>query len=206
MQTLTKTIERDFNKEAFAKKYIEHHQSYNQLLGRKIAKALTQMGVDGHHILDAGCGFGGVDFTLLEELPNVQITGLDLSNTLITYACQEIESPDNDQLYGRVRFVLGDVQQIPFEADTFDCVISANVLHLVDRPIQMLNEIERVLKPDGKLYLINIRYSNILGLLDKVFNETYPIAMVKNLIARSNLREGSFKTEAMYWSWSYTVI
>ena len=68
-------------------------------------------------------------------------------------------------LGGRVRFDKADVYQIPYLEDTFDVVLNINMVHLVDNPIQMLNEIERILIPGGFLYIADLRRS-FLGLFD----------------------------------------
>ena len=48
---------------------------------------------------------------------------------------------------------------MPFEDDSFDVVVSVNTFHVVDDPVAMLNEIERILKPEGILGLSCIKRS-----------------------------------------------
>jgi ubiquinone/menaquinone biosynthesis C-methylase UbiE len=90
-------------------------------------------------------------------------------------------------LAGRVRFVRGDVQDMPFDDAAFDAAVSIDTLHVVASPVAMLNECERVLKPRGVLAIKNIRRS-WLAWLDGVFRTAYTAGEVRELVGRSRLR------------------
>lgn len=79
---------------------------------------------------------------------------------------------------------------MPFENESFDAVISLNVLHVVDDPIAMLNEIERVLAPDGIAFISDIRRS-WLGLLMPILKTAYSPGEVAQLLQRSRLRHST---------------
>ena len=98
---------------------------------------------DGATILDLGCGPGGLAFELVARLPEARIVGLDLSPSMIERAKRhEAEA-------GRLRFVVGDAADLPFEAETFDVVVSTLSLHHWAEPAASLAEIRRVLRPGG---------------------------------------------------------
>jgi ubiquinone/menaquinone biosynthesis C-methylase UbiE len=90
------------------------------------------------------------------------------------------------------------VHQIPYNDDSFDVAISTNMVHLVDDPVQMLNEIERILVPDGCLFIADVRRSWI-GLLDKTFKSALTLDEAEDLIDRSDVREGSFSSSLLWW-------
>ncbi len=52
-------------------------------------------------------------------------------------------------------FEVADAMRLPYADDSFDAVLIANALHIVPDPIQVLREIDRVLRPDGLLIAPN---------------------------------------------------
>ena len=98
---------------------------------------------DGATILDLGCGPGGLAVELVARLPEVRIVGLDLSPSMIERAKR------HESEGGRLRFIVGDAADLPFEAETFDVVVSTLSLHHWAEPAASLAEIRRVLRPGG---------------------------------------------------------
>ena len=104
----------------------------------------------GLHVLDTGTGTGE-DAQEMAKLvaSNGQIVGLDLSQIMIDEAklCVQDQSLS-------LRFVQGDIQQLPFENATFDrCYADRIFIHLPD-PQLALSELVRVTKPGGKLLIV----------------------------------------------------
>ncbi|MCK4577526.1 MAG: methyltransferase domain-containing protein, partial [Candidatus Marinimicrobia bacterium] len=72
----------------------------------------------GSRGLDVGCGIGGPALLLAEAVaPEGQVTGLDLSPELLDHAKRAAEESG---LSAQVSFREGDMNQIPFDDDTFD--------------------------------------------------------------------------------------
>jgi ubiquinone/menaquinone biosynthesis C-methylase UbiE len=57
----------------------------------------------------------------------------------------------------RVDFRLGNVEKIPFPEQSLDLVISTASLHHWTDPVKVLNEVDRVLRPGGAYYIIDLR-------------------------------------------------
>jgi len=72
------------------------------------------------------------------------------------------------------------VQQIPYPENSFDAAININLLHLVDDPIRMLNEIMRILVPDGHLFIADLRRS-LLGYVEDEIRSALTIPEAKSI-------------------------
>lgn len=93
--------------------------------------------------LDAGCGTGAVAFALAPHV--AEVVGVD---TRLDYLEAARESaPEN------VRFVEGDVMELPFGYAEFDLVCCHRVLHHVRRPELAVAELARVARPGGKVFI-----------------------------------------------------
>ena len=82
--------------------------------------------------------------------------------------------------------------------NTFDVAININMLHLVDDPIRMLNEIERVLVPGGYLFVSDLRRS-LLGYVEDEIRSALTIPEAKSLFEESELRHGIFRWGLLWW-------
>ena len=186
---------RVFDDEAFAQRYAERHRKMVERFGREYADKLVSRGFRGGRIIDVGCGFGGMNIDLAHRFVESEIIGIDLSDPLLRLANRSAQAAD---LGDRVGFEKADVHQIPYDDNSFDVVINTNMVHLANDSVQMLNEIERILAPDGCLFIANIRRSWI-GLLDKTFKSALTLDEARELVDRSSLREGSFSSSLLWW-------
>jgi ubiquinone/menaquinone biosynthesis C-methylase UbiE len=114
-------------------------------------------------ILDVACGTGEFERLLLEQNPTQQITGIDLSENMLNVAREKY------QTYPNVEFHQASVDSLSFESDSFDMVVSASAFHYFDRPQVALTEMKRVLKPNGKLVILD-------------WNKDYPIVRILDWI------------------------
>jgi ubiquinone/menaquinone biosynthesis C-methylase UbiE len=100
--------------------------------------------VDGHRVLDAGCGSGPLSAALLAK--GAVVTGFDSSSAMLKLARQRLG--ENADLH------LADLSQpLPFADGTFDDVVVSLVLHYLRDWTAPLAELRRVLKPGGRLLL-----------------------------------------------------
>jgi len=56
-------------------------------------------------------------------------------------------------IYENVKFEQGNILQIDYPDESFDVVVAANVIHLLDEPYQALRELDRVCKKGGRLII-----------------------------------------------------
>ncbi len=88
-------------------------------------------------LLDVCCGSGVVGHAFRHKVAHM--TGLDITPEMVALARTRLDE-----------VVLGNVFDMPFEADAFDIVSNREVLHLFPHPERMLSEVFRVLKPGGQ--------------------------------------------------------
>jgi ubiquinone/menaquinone biosynthesis C-methylase UbiE len=116
-------------------------------------------------VLDVGCGRGLMLTGVAKRLTSGSVVGVDLwqaedqsgNNPETTRANARAEGVE-----GRIEIQTGDARQLPFAADNFDAVVSSWALHNIyqrDGREQALREIVRVLKPGGRLLLVDIRHA-----------------------------------------------
>jgi ubiquinone/menaquinone biosynthesis C-methylase UbiE len=179
----------------FAADYARKHGKIAEKFGREIAAALAARGFGAGRILDAGCGFGTTAIVLAQALPDSEVVGIDLSDPLLDLARRAARDAG---LEGRVSFENADVTQIPYGEGAFDAVVNVQMLHIVEDPVAMLNELERVLAPGGSLFVADIRRSWV-GLLDKVFRTGLTVDEARALFRQSRLRGGVFSSDLLWW-------
>ena len=118
----------------------------------EIAFALNHIS-DGDRLLDVGCG-PGVALCAYASQRAITAHGIDYAENMISFARRRMKeiAPNLD-----VAFQQADVTELPFESGYFDVVTSSRCLMaLLDWNLQQkaLLEINRVLKPSGKLVLM----------------------------------------------------
>ena len=185
-----------FSDDEFARRYADKHQKMAEDFGKEYARKLGARGFSEGKILDAGCGFGGTLIHLAKAFPNAQCVGIDMSDTLLDMARQKAEAGG---VADRAIFENADVQEIPYPDDSFDVVISTNVLHHVAEPVAMLHELERVLSPEGMLYIADIRRSRLASLFDKAFREALSYGEVLALLYEAKLPKDPFTSGFLWW-------
>jgi len=195
MKRANLTHARVFSDPTQAEKYAKGHRGMAEKFGQEYADKLAGRGFKGGKILDVGCGFGATSISLAKRFPGSQVVGIDLSEPLIRLANESAEAAG---LVERVRFEMADAQRIPYPDEAFDVVINANMVHLVEDAVAMLDEIERVLAPGGHLFIADLRRS-WLGLIENEIRAALTLEEAKDLFARSKLRVGTFSSDLLWW-------
>jgi ubiquinone/menaquinone biosynthesis C-methylase UbiE len=100
-------------------------------------------------VLDIACGTGEFERMVLSKNPTQQMVGVDISEEMLAIARQKLHNAPN------VSFQAGSASALPFPNQSFDVIVSANAFHYFDDPIAALAEVKRVLKPDGKVVILD---------------------------------------------------
>ncbi|MBN2348659.1 MAG: arsenite methyltransferase [Bacteroidales bacterium] len=107
----------------------------------------------GDAVLDLGSGAGNDCFVARALVGEAgKVTGLDFTDKMIEKACE-----NNQKLvYSNVKFVKGDIENMPLPNNSFDVIISNCVLNLDPDKEKAFNEIFRVLKTGGHFCVSDI--------------------------------------------------
>ncbi len=108
---------------------------------------------DGDIVVDLGSGAGLDCFLAAKKIgPTGRAIGVDMTPDMIQKA------QENAQKYGikNVEFRLGDIEQLPIESSSVDIVISNCVINLAPDKSKVFEQVYRVLKPQGKMYVSDV--------------------------------------------------
>lgn len=121
--------------------------------GRRAAAAEAR--AHGGKILEVGVGTG---LSFDDYDATTEITGIDLCEPMLEKARAKMAT-------GRYPWVKDvrqmDAHAMEFADATFDCVVAQFVITLVANPEQVLSECHRVVKPGGRIILVNHLYSEV---------------------------------------------
>jgi ubiquinone/menaquinone biosynthesis C-methylase UbiE len=105
---------------------------------------------DERRILDIGCGTGRFAIEVLRRYPDAQVFGLDLSSRMLDQCWQRFQEAG-----GSLQLVRGDSERLPFGDNSFDVVTCSHSFHHYPSQSRVLSEMHRVLKPGGRLMIID---------------------------------------------------
>jgi ubiquinone/menaquinone biosynthesis C-methylase UbiE len=120
---------------------------------RRVISGILRLGVKEGVALDLGTGPGYVSIHIGRHRPQLQIVGLDLAAHMVRLARRSATSAG---LNGRGLWPQADAHHLPFPDQVFDLVFSTFALHHWQEPVQILNEVARVLAPGGQYYIADL--------------------------------------------------
>jgi demethylmenaquinone methyltransferase/2-methoxy-6-polyprenyl-1,4-benzoquinol methylase len=142
------------------------------------------------HVLDVACGTGDLSMAFAQASP-ASVIGVDFTPEMIHLARIKAASA-TPQPGLSPAFVLGDALSLPFNDGSFDIVSIAFGIRNVADPVRALREFRRVLRPQGRLAILEFsRPDNILVRLGSSIYCDYIMPVTATLIARD--RSGAYR-------------
>jgi len=120
----------------------------------------------GRRLIDLGCGTGRWTLPLVERTGCAAV-GLDSSAAMLQKAKEK--DPNN-----RVAWVLGDVEHLQVEPESFDCAFMSLMMHHLNDHLAAFSGVFRALRPGG---IFLIRQGTLEQILDDVFHRFFPEAL-----------------------------
>lgn len=116
---------------------------------------------DFETLLDLDCGTGLLLGEILEKIPDIKVKGFDYGIERIEKAKERFKDKD-------IELEFGQAINLPYEDDSFDIVVSTTTFHHYQQPKKVLNEVYRILKPNGKLIICDTYLGSTLRYLNKI--------------------------------------
>jgi len=157
-------------------------------------------------LLDVGCGTGSLLERVINVFPGTHAVGMDPSLEMLDMARRK-------SLDG-VDFMEGWAESMPFHDDSFDVVVSCNAFHYWRQPAMALDEIARVLRPEGKLLITDwcddYLTCRICDLCLRAFNRahfrTYGARECKAMIATAGFHDIGIEQYKISWLWGMMTV
>lgn len=96
---------------------------------------------DVNSVLDVGCGHGFIT-SMIAKNTKARVTGTDFSKSAVSQAGEFYKLPN-------LSFVDGDAKKLPFDDNSFDLVVSSEIIEHIPGPQDVIEEFYRVVKPGG---------------------------------------------------------
>ncbi len=136
--------------------------------------------------LDVGCKNGRLLFKLASFLNNYEFHGLDINPGAIS-------KNQKKNKFDNVNFTCAPAEDMPFSNEYFDIIVCTNALHHFPQRVRALDEMHRVLKPGGELYLLEgVDGMEWKNRLDKILRQSKFILPQKKFLHKTALFRKSY--------------
>ncbi len=180
-----------------AQSYFEAHAaSWNEIRSFHAPEAAVENAMLGAmgpgpfaHLIDLGTGTGRI----LELFANraSSLTGFDVNREMLAHARARLVGSGVDNAQVR----LGDIYNLPVEDNAADAVILHQVLHFLEEPSKAVAEAARILKPSGRLLIVDFAHHNIEAMREDFAHRRLGLErdVVQGWLCKSGLRQGQYQ-------------
>ena len=120
-------------------------------------------------VLDVGCGAGNYTLKLLERLPNLNVTLVDLSRPMLDRAVQRVQP----KTIGRVEAIQSDIRELDLGEGRFDIILASAVLHHLrsdDEWRAVFQRFHDTLRSNGSIWIFDLIESSIPEVQDLMWH------------------------------------
>lgn len=118
---------------------------YNGKVNRELCRLIVKSINKSDVVLECACGTGMISAAIAPVCNS--LTATDFSEGMLKQTRKKCKGFPN------VKLQTADITSLDYENESFDAVIAANVIHLLDNPYQALAELDRVCKKGGRLII-----------------------------------------------------
>jgi phosphatidylethanolamine/phosphatidyl-N-methylethanolamine N-methyltransferase len=155
----------------------------------------------GDRVLEVGVGTG---LSLQMYPSSVRITGIDVSSEMLEKARARVARRQLQNVEGLLEM---DAEQMTFPDASFDKVVAMYVVSVTERPAKLLEELHRVCKPDGEIFIVNHFQSDnpIVGGIERAlsgFSSTlgfHPDFKLREVLPAGHNGEVSMSRVNLFW-------
>ncbi len=117
----------------------------NRRANRALCAAVAAVIEPEDRVLECACGTGLLSGVIAARCRH--LTATDFSEKMLKRAARKYGA------CGNVTFEPGNILQLRYPDASFDAVVAANVIHLLDEPVRALGELARVCRPGGRIVI-----------------------------------------------------
>lgn len=141
---MQKKMVREFNRLAdlFDRRAVIQKRMAHQLM-----QILHEQKVEAREVVEVGCGTGYLTQLLRERFPDAQLTVIDLSDKMVQWARRNMLGAD--RYTSDIRFIVADAEEIQWEEERYDLIVSNAALHWFNQPGKSLTAMVGALRVDG---------------------------------------------------------
>jgi SAM-dependent methyltransferase len=144
---------------------------------------------------------------LLKKHPQQAILGIDLSSKMLSVAREKLKD------YAALTLCQSSVTAIPAADESFDVVVCANAFHYFESSLAALAEMRRVLKPNGRVVILDWckdflfcrLYDVILSILDPAHKQCYTQAELHSFLTSSQFNIQAAKRLRLNLVWGLMI-
>lgn len=125
-----------------------------------VARTAAAVSPNARHVVDVGCGAGNYALKLLQYLPDLNVTLVDLSGPMLDRAVERVSTATT----GRVTAVQADLRELALEENSADVVLAAAVLHHLRTDAEwdaVFGSFAKWLRPGGSAWVFDLVASSI---------------------------------------------
>ena len=115
--------------------------TFNGKVNRDIAQYVANLMTEDDNVLECACGTGMFSLPIARRCKS--LTATDFADKMLRQAQNKCKDLPN------ILFELADITRLNYDDESFDKVVAANVIHLLDNPSAAMSELMRVCKTGG---------------------------------------------------------
>jgi ArsR family transcriptional regulator len=140
-------------------------------------------------LIDLGTGTGRILELFSDRAKS--LTGFDVNREMLSHARARLAGSGVDNAQVR----LGDIYNLPVEDNSADAVVLHQVLHFLEDPAKAVTEAARILKPSGRLLIVDFAPHNIEAMRDEYAHRRLGLErdFVQTWLHKSGLRFGQYE-------------
>jgi len=130
-------------------------QSYLESIDKSFVDHVARLIGEGTpgRALDLGCGPGQITIMMARRWPDMRFVGLDAAASMLEQARKDAAAAGVECDWEVIRVGPEGDGRLPYEDATFDLVTCNSVMHHLADPLQALNEMARICKPNGAVLI-----------------------------------------------------
>jgi tRNA (cmo5U34)-methyltransferase len=135
-----------------------------------VARSAAAVSPQAKHVLDVGCGAGNYTLKLLEHLPNLDVTLVDLSEPMLLRAKQRV----GEATTGEITTLQCDIRELDLAANSVDVILAAAVLHHLrtdDEWRAVFSAFHRALRSGGSIWIFDLVESSMPAIEELMHQE-----------------------------------